>query len=125
MTDNKKSLVIVDDSPVILTLMKKIVQDVTADIFFISDFQEAMEHCTNNKVDILITDLNIDNYNGFDLIKACQSNPLNESLSSFVMSAESVKEHKEMVKERKVKGWIVKPLEPNSLRSIINKFIEK
>ena len=91
--------------------------------YITESFEDAIAFCTNNKVDVLISDLNIGTESGFDVIDAANKNPNNSELKSFICSAESPVEFKAKMKESKVYGWILKPVETNSFRKVLAKLL--
>ena len=124
MTEWNKTLVIVDDSPVILGLLKKVVADFNIRTYLTGSYEEAIEYCNTNKVDILITDLNIHNKSGFDLIKAVSQSAENEGIENFIISAESPKPYRPTIRQLNIKGWFLKPLSPKIFRSVVGKIID-
>jgi signal transduction histidine kinase/CheY-like chemotaxis protein len=67
--DNKKEVVIVDDDPMTLILLKKLLSKIN---FTVTSFQEvelAKDYLNANEVDLIITDLQICDYSGFDFIE--------------------------------------------------------
>ena len=121
MSIESRRLVIVDDSPVMIGLLKKVVKDIDAEIFLTGDFEEAVEYCVSHEVDALITDLNLDDKSGFALIEAARGNADNSDISSFIMSAESPKDYRAKMKELNVRAWIMKPINPAAFKAMLNK----
>lgn len=70
-TKNAKRILIVDDHPVILVGIQNIVEgiDGTGEIYTASDGETALQTVMTNNIDICITDLELPDMSGFDLIK--------------------------------------------------------
>jgi CheY-like chemotaxis protein len=95
---------IVDDDPAMLTLIQRILEAEFSDSLSIelcADPKTAITNCEANRIDILITDLDMPELNGFSLLKQIKTiNPLiqvvmlsaqpsqNALLSAFAMGAD-------------------------------------
>ncbi len=69
-------LLIVDDEPVILQILKAVFEDEPYDLSLASSGNEALEIMNGRVVDLLLTDKNLPDINGLDLLKAAkEANP--------------------------------------------------
>jgi len=66
-------LLIVDDEPVILQILKAVFEDEPYDLFMASSGAEAMERMQAQGVDLLLTDKNLPDINGLELLKAART----------------------------------------------------
>jgi signal transduction histidine kinase len=70
--DNKPHLVIVDDEPVILQILKAVFEDEPYRLTLASSGHEALEVMRRDGVDLLLTDKNLPDVNGLELLKAAK-----------------------------------------------------
>ena len=110
---------------VILGLLKKIVKKIDANKFLTGDFEEAAEFCKNNQVDILITDLHLNDASGLSLIETSQKNQDNNNTVNIIMSAEPPREYRHFINELNINGWILKPVEPSSFTKMLKELVNK
>ena len=72
MTDTPTKILIVDDDPSILALLRRIFESYFLDSILLTSCTEperAAGLCISEEIDILFTDLNMPNLNGFTLLK--------------------------------------------------------
>ena len=118
-----KTLVFVDDSPVETMLFKSVCKEVDCEYFITESYEQAAAFCSEHKVDVLITDLNIGSGSGFDLIKVARAHKVNSGVMALIYSSDSCSEYSEKMKEFGVAGWIVKPLNPQAMVKVLNKLL--
>jgi len=70
---------------------------------------------------LVITDLNMPNMNGLDLIKKIRSAPVNKFCPIIMLTTESEISKKEEGKKAGATAWIVKPFTPENLLETIKK----
>lgn len=111
--DNTKSIVIVDDSPIIMAVIRKSIAGADANIFMACSFEAAVAHCAVHRVDVMITDYNLDKgYTADQLIRSCNSNPLNDTTRYFLMTSDLPSNFRELRKELNIRGCLIKPILP-------------
>jgi len=72
MTDTPTKILIVDDDPSILALLRRIFESYFLDSILLTsctDPERAVGICISEEIDILFTDLDMPNLNGFELLK--------------------------------------------------------
>jgi two-component system, chemotaxis family, chemotaxis protein CheY len=72
-------------------------------------------------INVVITDLNMPNKNGIELIKAIRSGSVNKFLPIIMLTTESQAAKKEEGKVAGATAWIVKPFTPENLIETIKK----
>lgn len=75
------------------------------------------------KVDMLITDLNMPNMDGIELIKNVRSKQQYKFIPIVMLTTESQASKKQESKNAGATGWIVKPFKPEQLLSVIKKVL--
>lgn len=74
--DKRANILIVDDEEEIRSLLAEIIEDNTKELYTAGDGQEALEILKNNKVDLVLSDIQMPNMDGMELLeKATQLYP--------------------------------------------------
>ncbi len=87
------------------------------------DGQDALTKLGGAKIDMLVTDLNMPNVDGFELIKQVRANPSFKFIPIIMLTTESQGEKKQQGKALGATGWIVKPFKPEQLLSVVKKVL--
>lgn len=75
------------------------------------------------KVDLIITDLNMPNMDGIEMIKLVKALSQAKFIPIIMLTTESQDEKKEQGRQAGAKAWIVKPFKPDILIGAIKKII--
>lgn len=87
------------------------------------DGRDALNKLATQKVDMLITDLNMPNLDGLGLIRGVRSGTLNKFVPIIMLTTESQDSKKGEGKAAGATGWIVKPFKPEQLIAVIKKVL--
>jgi two-component system chemotaxis response regulator CheY len=87
------------------------------------DGQDAIGKLGGAKIDMLVTDLNMPNVDGFELIKHVRSNSSTKFIPIIMLTTESQADKKQQGKTVGATGWIVKPFKPEQLLAVIKKVL--
>ncbi len=87
------------------------------------DGQDALEKLGSTPVDMLITDLNMPNVDGFELIRRVRELPLYKYLPIVMLTTESQDSKKAVARAAGASGWIVKPFRGEQLVNVVKKFL--
>lgn len=119
-----KSVLAVDDSPSIRRLVNHVLDDAGYEVILKNDGMEAVEFAEGgNKVDLVLTDINMPNLDGIGLIKKLRAMPHYRFVPLLVLTTESGTDKKMEGKAAGATGWIVKPFDPEQLVATIQKVI--
>lgn len=118
-----KTILTVDDSPSVrqmvgLTLMKGGFQIIEA-----GDGRAGLATFAGNTVNMVITDLNMPNMDGIEMIRQIRALPSGRYVPIVMLTTESQAEKKQAGKAAGASGWIVKPFTPEQLVAVVNKLI--
>gem|GEM_PF-139743 len=120
----KKILIIDDSKPIrylLDTIISKYYQVITA-----SDGYEAMYWLSQgNRPDVIISDLQMPNINGWDLVKNLTSSAIYGNIPIIILSGSSSEEIDQKCEEYGVADFLVKPFNPSRLLEAIKKALEK
>ena len=88
------------------------------------DGQDAVSKAKSSKINMLITDLNMPNMDGIELIKQIRAIPDFKFIPIIMLTTESQQEKKSEGKAAGASGWIVKPFKPEQLLAVIKKVLK-
>ena len=87
------------------------------------DGKDALQKIQGQKVDMLITDLNMPNLDGIGLIKGVRALPGYKFIPIVMLTTESQDSKKQEGKSAGATGWIVKPFQPDQLIAVVKKVL--
>ncbi len=87
------------------------------------DGKDALAKLASQKVDMLLTDLNMPNLDGIGLIKGVRGGGLNRMIPIVMLTTESQDSRKAEGKAAGATGWIIKPFKPEQLIAVIKKVL--
>lgn len=116
-----RRILTVDDSASMRMLLKA---SLTAQGFSVesaNDGVHGLERMHELQPDLLITDINMPNLDGFGLIEAVRCEPALRGTPILVLSTEFSDEKKARAREAGATGWITKPFEAEKLGAAIRR----
>lgn len=116
-----KTILTVDDSLTIRETVKLILGGNGYTILDASDGVQGLSVCEQTKVDLVITDLNMPNMDGIQLIERLRSLPAYRFTPILMLTTESQDEKKMAGKRAGATGWVVKPFDPTKLAAVVHK----
>lgn len=119
-------ILIVDD----FSTMRRIIKNLLRDLGFnntkeADDGTTALPMLKNGDFDFLVTDWNMPEMHGLDLLKAVRANPELASLPVMMVTAESKRDQIVEAAQAGVNGYIVKPFTAQILKEKIEKIFER
>jgi two-component system chemotaxis response regulator CheY len=126
MTNPNMKILIVDD----FSTMRRIVRNLLKEIGYnnadeAEDGQVALTKLKAEPFDFVVSDLNMPNMNGFELLHAVRADPALKSLPVLLVTAEAKKEDIITAAQAGASGYIVKPFTKATLEEKLNKIIAK
>lgn len=118
-----QSVLVVDDSPSIRTLVDHVLASAGFNVVLAEDGVEALNYAQENTVDLVLTDINMPNLDGIGLIKALRALQNYKYVPLLVLTTESGTDKKMEGKSAGATGWIVKPFDPEQLVAIVKKVL--
>ncbi|MFO0388325.1 MAG: response regulator [Alphaproteobacteria bacterium] len=116
-----KKIMTVDDSKTMRDMVSFTLKSAGYDVMEAEDGKAALAALNGVKVDAVITDLNMPNMNGFELIRALRANPAYKFTPILMLTTEGDNSKKEEGKSAGATGWIVKPFNPEKLVDVVKK----
>lgn len=126
MADPKMKFLVVDD----FSTMRRIVRNLLKELGYTNvdeaeDGVVAMQKLTGGGFDFVITDWNMPNMTGIDLLRAVRANSSLAHLPVLMITAEAKKENIIEAAQAGASGYIVKPFTAATLAEKMNKIFEK
>ena len=115
-----KTIMTVDDSSSVRQMVRFTLSDAGYEVVEASDGKDALSKL-KGQVDMIITDLNMPNMDGIELIKQVRSNADYKFLPIVMLTTESEESKKTEGKKAGATGWIVKPFKPDQILGVIKK----
>ncbi|WP_298914988.1 response regulator [uncultured Algimonas sp.] len=111
----------IDDSRTIRSLMNATLTDAGFDSCIAEDGVDGLAKMEDFAPDVIITDLNMPNLDGFGVIDGVRNHPVHGSCPVLVLTTESSTELKTRARDAGATGWIVKPFDRDRLVGAINR----
>lgn len=115
-----RKIMTVDDSSTVRQMLRFTLQDAGYEVIEAVDGKDALEKLQTENVEMLITDLNMPEMNGIELIRKVRRSPGNRFVPIIMLTTESQEAKKKEGKEAGASGWIVKPFKPEQLLRVVN-----
>ncbi len=119
-----RSILIVDDSASMRQLVTFALKDAGYEVIAAVDGKDALSKLNGTKVDMVVTDLNMPNMDGIELIRQLRSSQANKFTPVVMLTTESQSTKKQEGRAAGASGWIVKPFNPDQLVTVIKKFVK-
>lgn len=116
-----KRILAVDDSLTMRQMVSYALKGAGFDVVVAEDGVHALSVLKDERVDLIITDINMPNMDGFELISALRGESNYKYTPILILTTESDAQKKERGKTLGATGWIVKPFNPEKLVQVVNK----
>jgi two-component system chemotaxis response regulator CheY len=120
----KKRIVIVEDFNTSRQIIKKVLEKLGHLVEEAADGREALKFFDGTKVDLVISDYNMPNMNGAELVRYIRGIAKYQYIPILMLSTETNAAKQQAAKEAKITGWIRKPFEMDSFKKIIEKVLQ-
>ncbi len=120
------NILIVDDSATMRKIILRTIRQSGYEVDNVLEAgngKEALEVLKNNQVDLVMTDINMPEMNGLELIEALKSNPETKKIPVIVISTEGAEDIVGRAQVLGVKGFIRKPFTPQKIGEALKKVL--
>ena len=124
MDEYMQTILFVDDSASMRQMIRFILEDADYSVVEAADGVEALRKL-DPEIDMIITDLNMPNLDGIELLKRVREDPDYKFLPVMVLTKESAASTKQKYKELGATGWISKPFKPEELLAVVDKVLNR
>ncbi|NOH60523.1 response regulator [Vibrio sp. RE88] len=113
----------VDDSVSIRQMVSHTLRDAGYEVETANDGRDALNKVASSKFDVVISDVNMPNMGGFELVKALRDKPQYKFIPILMLTTETSTEKKQQGKSAGATGWLVKPFNPETLLKTLKRVI--
>lgn len=117
-----KTIMTVDDSASVRQMVSLTLKDAGYSVIEACDGKDALAKLSG-PVDMIVTDLNMPNMDGIELIRQIRANPSYKFIPVIMLTTESQATRKQEGKAAGATGWIVKPFQPEQLLAVVKKVL--
>lgn len=110
-----KTIITVDDSRTMRDMLKLTLSQAGYNVVQAVDGVHGLEVVETVPADLVITDINMPNMDGFGLIERLRGDDRYRAMPILVLTTEGDPEKKNRAREAGATGWIVKPFNPTKL----------
>ena len=119
-----KKILITEDSPTMRSLLVSTIETLEGyEIVEAASGFEALRLLPRENVDLIITDINMPDINGLELISYVKNNPNYRHIPLFIISTESSEKDREKGLALGADEYLVKPFNPQKLQEMIRRYI--
>lgn len=118
-----KVILTADDSASMRMMVSFTLKQAGYDVVEAVDGSDALSKMSGCNVDMLITDLNMPNVDGIELIQQVRSNAQYKFMPIIMLTTESADGKKQQGKAAGATGWITKPFQPEQLVAVVQKVL--
>ena len=120
LPDKNINILVVDDAPMIRRIIKNILKELGfKNIDEAEDGAVALQKLRSNKYDFVITDWNMPNLTGIELVQEIRKDPALKHIPIMMITAEAKKENIILALKSGVNNYIVKPFTPENVKAKI------
>ena len=115
-----KTILVVDDSPTMRQMNTVILKSAGFAVKAAADGKEALA-AFNDEIDALVTDFNMPNMNGLELIEAIRNGGINQDVPIILVTTELEQDHSRSGNNTRIDNWLKKPFKKEELIDLVSK----
>jgi len=119
----RKVILVADDSSMIRKLVSRALESQGFKVITASDGMEALEKMALEEVDLVITDLNMPNVDGYEFISSLRQSEAYREVPVIILSSEAKESDKERGFQVGANAYLVKPFNPKRIQYEVAKFL--
>jgi two-component system chemotaxis response regulator CheY len=121
----ERIILVVDDSSTVRKFVAASLNMKGFRVLTAADGIEALELMPTEKVDLIITDLNMPDMDGYEFIRTLRETPEYQSIPIIVLSSMTSLKNKDLALEMGALAFLEKPLSTEAIQREVFKFIQK
>jgi len=119
-----KNLLVVDDSRMVRKIISvSLRHEQQIKLYEAASGLEALDKLMETKIDLIFTDINMPNMDGFELIRRCKGDDLFKHIPIIVITTQDNVADRERAMELGAAGFVTKPLEREMIIKITNSML--
>jgi two-component system, chemotaxis family, chemotaxis protein CheY len=124
MEDTMRTVLVVEDSSAMRGLIASIVDQIDdCEVIEVSGGFQALKELPRTAFALVITDINMPDINGFELISFIRKNPTHKTTPVLVVSSEGNETQKQKCLTLGANAYVSKPFEPAALKAAVEKLL--
>lgn len=120
-------ILIVEDSPTMRSLLSTSLEELDEHIKItqVASGFEALRYLPREQYDLIVTDINMPDINGLELVSFVKSNDSYRDIPLIIVSTESSERDRDKGLELGADAYLVKPFEPDALRDLVREMLDR
>ena len=118
-----KTILLVDDAAVVRHVVSLTLRKAGYEVIEAVNGNDALQKLAQNKVGMIITDLNMPEMDGIELIRHLREKPVYRFLPVVMLTTVSQEERKKEGKQAGASGWLYKPFQSKDLLDTVRRFV--
>lgn len=119
-----RRILTVDDSASVRQMVSFTLRNAGYEVVEAVDGKDGLSKVSSDKFDLIVTDLNMPNVDGIQLITAVRKLPGYSFVPILMLTTESQAEKKDAGRKAGATGWIVKPFSAEKLIEVAQKLVK-
>lgn len=121
-----QTILVVDDSPTVVKFVSFSLKNSGFDVLTACDGMDAIEKLSNlpSQVDLIITDLNMPNLDGYGLIGTLRQNPQHRETPIIILTSEEAQDDRDKGLKVGASSYLVKPFKSSLLLTEVSKYLQ-
>jgi two-component system, chemotaxis family, chemotaxis protein CheY len=117
------TIMTVDDTASMRQMISFTLNSIGHSVLEACDGEDALKLARDNKVDLVIADINMPNMDGITLVKSLRALPDYRYTPILMLTTESQEAKRQEGRAAGATGWIVKPFNPEQLLTVVKKVL--
>ena len=125
-SDTRFNILVVEDSPSMRSYVVNIIESGADDVEIVEaeNGYEALKSLPHHKFDAILTDINMPDINGLELVSFLKNHPIYKTIPIMVISTESTAEDRNRAAALGAEEYLVKPFEAKELVAKLRKMLK-
>ena len=121
----KQSILIVDDNPVNLKLVRILLVGEGYDVRTAADAEEALQVLKESTPRLILMDVQLPGIDGLELTRRLKTDPATRDIKILGLTAYAMKGDEEKILAAGCDGYIAKPIDTRALPKVIGHYLER
>lgn len=118
-----KTIMIVDDSASLRQVVSIALKSAGYNVVEASDGRDALGKLGGQRINLVISDVNMPNMDGISFVKALKQMPNYKFTPVIMLTTESQETKKQEGREAGAKAWVIKPFKPEMMLGAVQKLV--